>query len=159
ATVANATLSGKTVSPNTAQTKKYPTPTSAVCGPRRVAPGPPTARRQRHSIGTKDGIIIAPIITTHLPSNDAAAPAPVCPCCCTHAIDIGPPPGIGISPIADMDDPQRIVAATLTAKISAETPRNTFWEPRAEAMPGEISSPPVCATPNRGAGGAHGAAV
>jgi len=40
-----------------------------------------------------------------------------------HAIDIVQPPGIGISPIADMDVHQTIVTALLTAKSSAETPK------------------------------------
>jgi hypothetical protein len=38
-------------------------------------------------------------------------------------IDIVQPPGIGIPPIADMDPHQRIVAAALAAKSSAETPK------------------------------------
>ena len=36
------------------------------------------------------------------PRNDAAAPGHVCPGIRIHAIDIVQPPGIGISPIADM---------------------------------------------------------
>jgi|SRR6516164_4048051 len=47
----------------------------------------------------------------------------VCPGIRIHAIDIVQPPGIGISPIADMDVHQRIVAAALAAKSSAETPK------------------------------------
>ena len=54
-------------------------------------------------MGTSEGIIIATIITTHMPRNDAAAPGHVCPGIRIHAIDIVQPPGIGISPIADMD--------------------------------------------------------
>src|SRR6266851_3096806 len=73
-------------------------------------------------MGTKDGSIIAAIITTHMPRNDAAAPAHVCPGIRIHAIDIVQPPGIGISPIADMDAHQTIVTAALAAKSSAETP-------------------------------------
>src|SRR5256884_9895646 len=53
------------------------------------------------------------------------------------------PPGIGISPIADMDAHQTIVTAALAAKSSAETPKNASWEARAEAMRREISSPAV----------------
>ena len=71
---------------------------------------------------------------THMQRNDAAAPGHVCPDIRIHAIDIVQPPGIGISPIADMDAHQTIVAAALAAKISAETPRNACWEARSEAM-------------------------
>src|SRR5881397_3080088 len=86
-------------------------------------------------MGTKDGSIIATIITTHMPRNDAAAPGHVCPGIRIHAIDIVQPPGIGISPIADMDAHQTIVTAALAAKSSAETPKNA----RSEAMRREIS--------------------
>ena len=76
--------------------------------------------------------LIATIITTHMPRNDAAAPGQVCPGIRIHAIDIVQPPGIGISPIADMDAHQTIVTAALAAKSSAETPRNACWEARSE---------------------------
>src|SRR6266498_2272754 len=78
-----------------------------------------------------------------MPRNDAAAPRHVCPGIRIHAIDIVQPPGIGISPIADMDAHQRVVSAALAAKSSAETPRNACWEARSEAMRREISSPAV----------------
>src|SRR2546425_9805353 len=94
-------------------------------------------------MGTNDGSIIATIITTHMPRNDAAAPGHACPGIRIHAIDIVQPPGIGISPIADMDAHQTIVTAALAAKISAATPRNACWEARSEAMGREISSPEV----------------
>src|SRR5919109_29024 len=90
-------------------------------------------------MGTKDGSILATIITTHMPRNDAAAPGHVCPGIRIHAIDIVQPPGIGISPIADMDAHQTIVAAALAAKSSAKTPTNACWEVRSEAMRREIS--------------------
>ena len=73
-------------------------------------------------MGTRDGSIIATIITTHMPRNDAAAPGHVCPALRIHAIDIVQPPGIGISPIADMDRHQTIVIAALAAKSSADRP-------------------------------------
>src|SRR6266853_5964701 len=92
-------------------------------------------------MGTKDGSIIATIITTHMPRNDAAAPGHVC--WGIHAIDIVQPPGIGISPIADMDAHQTIVTPALTAKSSAETPKNACWEARSEAMRREVSGPAV----------------
>jgi len=52
-----------------------------------------------------------------------------------HAIDIVQPPGIGISPIADMDAHQSIVTAALPAKSSAETPKKARSEARPETMP------------------------
>ena len=50
-----------------------------------------------------------------MPRNDAAALGHVCPGIRIHAIDIVQPPGIGISPIADMDPHQTIVTAALAA--------------------------------------------
>src|SRR6185436_15304804 len=97
-------------------------------------------------MGTRDGSIIATIITTHMPRNDAAAPGHVCPGIRIHAIDIVQPPGIAISSIADMDAHQRIVTVALAAKSSAETPRNACCEARAEAMRREISKSRGCAT-------------
>ncbi len=78
-----------------------------------------------------------------MPRNDAAAPGHVCPGIRIHAIDIVQPPGIGISPIADMDAHQTIVPAALAAKSSAETPKKARWEARSETMRREISSPAV----------------
>jgi hypothetical protein len=63
-----------------------------------------------------------------------------------HAIDIVQPPGIGISPIADMDAHQAIVTAALAAKSSAETPKKARWEARSETIAVEISRPPVAPT-------------
>src|SRR5215210_7194846 len=74
-------------------------------------------------MGASEGSIIATIITTHMPTNDATAPGHVWPGIRIHAIDIVQPPGIGISPIADKDAHQTIVTATLAAKSSAETPK------------------------------------
>ena len=51
-----------------------------------------------------------------------------------HAIDIVQPPGIGISPIADIDAHQKIVTVALAAKSSAETPKKARLEVRSEAM-------------------------
>src|SRR5882672_4235948 len=78
-----------------------------------------------------------------MPRNDAAAPRHVCPGIRIHAIDMVQSPGIGISPIADMDTQQTIVTAALTAKRSAETPKKACWEARSEAMRREISSSAV----------------
>src|SRR5271166_5576442 len=69
-------------------------------------------------MGAKDGSNIATIITTHMPRNDAAAPDHVCPHIGIHAIDIVPPPGIGVSPVADMGAHQTIVTAALAAKAA-----------------------------------------
>jgi hypothetical protein len=61
----------------------------------------------RPNIGTKDGSIIATIITTHIPRNDAAAAGHVWP-------------GICMPRICDMDVHQRIVAVALAANSIAE---------------------------------------
>src|SRR5918996_3843632 len=103
-------------------------PTSAVSRPRLLSPGLPTAWRYRHSMGTRDGSIIATIITIHMPRNDAAAAGHVCPGIRIHAIDMVQPPGIGIPPIADMDAHQTIVTVALVAKSSAEAPKKTRSE-------------------------------
>jgi hypothetical protein len=68
-----------------------------------------------------------------MPRNDAAAPSNVCPHIGIHAIDIVQPPGIGISPIADMDWHQTIVPAALVAKRRADMPKKARWETRADA--------------------------
>src|SRR5439155_7901755 len=81
-----------------------------------------------------------------MPRNDAAAPCHVCPGIRIHAIDIAQPPGIGISPIADMEAHQTIVTAALAAKSSAETPRKVRGEAGSEAVRLEISGPPVAPT-------------
>jgi hypothetical protein len=82
-----------------------------------------------------------------MPRNDAATPGHVCPHVCLgiriHAIDIVQPPGIGISPIADMDAHQTTVTTAPAAKSSAETPKKAHWEARSETMRREISCRPV----------------
>src|SRR5262249_23721088 len=85
-------------------------------------------------MGIREGSIIATIITTHMPRNDAAAPGHVCPGIRIHAIDIVQPPGIGIPRIADMEVHQTMVTVALAAKSSAETPKNARREARSEAM-------------------------
>src|SRR6266852_532667 len=117
-------------------------PTSAVSRARRASPVLPRAWRYRHSIGTKDGSIIATIITTHMPRNDAAAPGHDCPGIRIHAIDMVQPPGIGISPIADMDSHQAIVSAALAAKSSAETPKKACWDARSALVVLVVAAPP-----------------
>jgi hypothetical protein len=66
--------------------------------------------------------------------NDPAAPSHVCRGIRIHAIDIDPPPGIGISPIADMDVHQAIVAPVLPVKSRARTAKNARWEARLGAV-------------------------
>jgi hypothetical protein len=70
-----------------------------------------------------------------MPRNDTASPGHVCPGIRIHAIDIVQPPGIGISPIADMDAHQTIVTAALAAKSRAEMPKKVRSEARPETMP------------------------
>src|SRR4029453_12531188 len=96
-------------------------------------------------MGTRDGSIIATIMTTHMPRNDTAAPGHVCPGIRIHAIDIVQPPDIGIPPIADMDPHQTIVTAALAAKSSAETQKKPRWKTRSLTitMRREISHPPL----------------
>jgi hypothetical protein len=78
-------------------------------------------------MGTRDGSIIAAIITVHMPRKDAAASIHVCPGIRIHAIDMLQPPGIGISPIADMDAQEWIVTAVLATKSNAEMPKKARW--------------------------------
>jgi hypothetical protein len=85
-------------------------------------------------MGTKDGSIIVIIMTTHTPTNDAAATGHVCPGIRIHAIDIVHPPGIGIPAVADMDAHRAIVTAALAAKSRAETPKKARWEARSDVM-------------------------
>jgi hypothetical protein len=92
-------------------------------------------------MGANDGSIIAIIITAHMPRNDAATPGHVCPHMRVHTIDIDQPPGIGISPIADMDEHRTIVTAALAAKSSAETPKKARCEACPETMLRDISPP------------------
>jgi hypothetical protein len=66
---------------------------------------------------------MANIMTTHMPRKVAAAAGQVCPGIRIHAIDIRHPPGIGISPIADIDLHHTVVAVALAAKSSAATKR------------------------------------
>lgn len=82
----------------------------------------------------RDGSIIATIITIHMPRNAAAAPDQVCPGIRIHAIATVRPPQISISPIADTDVHQAIVAAALAVKSSAETPKKACWEVRSETI-------------------------
>jgi hypothetical protein len=80
-------------------------------------------------MGAKEGSIIAGIIAVHMPRNDTPTPAHVRPHMRVHAVDIDQSPGIGISPIADMDQQQTIVSVELAAKSSAAMAKNARPEP------------------------------
>jgi len=56
--------------------------------------------------------------------KDAAAPIHVCLGIRIQAIDIVQPPGIGMSPMSDMDAHQNTVNAALTANSRTEAPKN-----------------------------------
>ena len=125
--VANATPSGKTAIPKTVQTKKYPDPTrteSQSTDPCHLILFLEVAQRYFNSMGTRDGIIIEIIITTHIPRNDNAAPDQSCPG--IHVIDIDQPPGIRMSLIVDMDAHQTIVTAVLAVQRQRRLPQRRF---------------------------------
>src|SRR5512135_1806267 len=73
-------------------------------------------------MGTRDGVIIATIITTHMPRNEAAAAGQDCPGILIQAMDMVQPPGIGMPPA--IDPHQRIVAPALARKRRAQPERN-----------------------------------
>src|ERR1700722_6594576 len=68
-----------------------------------------------------------------MPRNDTATPGHVWPGIRIHIIDIVLPPGIAISPIADIDAHHSIVSVALAMKSSAETPKKARWETFSEA--------------------------
>jgi hypothetical protein len=65
-----------------------------------------------------------------MPRNDAPAPSQVCSGIRIQAIDIVQPPGIGITPIADIERHQTIVTTTLMAKSNVKAPEKARWETR-----------------------------
>ena len=71
---------------------------------------------------------MAIIITTQIPTNSTAAPNHVWSGIGIHIIERVHPPGIAISPIADMDAQEAIVIAALATKTTAEMPRKTRRE-------------------------------
>src|SRR2546426_6964417 len=79
-------------------------------------------------MGTRDGSIIATIITTHIPMNEAAAPRALWPGIRIHVIDMIQPPGMRMPP--GMDPHQRMTAPALTTNTRALAARNPH--PRAE---------------------------
>ena len=78
-----------------------------------------------------------------MPSNEAAAPAHVCPGIRIHAIDIVQPPGISIPPIPDMGAHQTIVKVALAAHSSDETARTACSAFRSESPHRNIHCPAV----------------
>jgi hypothetical protein len=90
-------------------------------------------------MGTKDGSIMATIITNHMPRNDAAAMSQVCPGRGSHIIDSADPPHHAISPSAGMNACQASVAVALAAKSSAATPKKTLRERATLVTPAVVS--------------------
>jgi hypothetical protein len=90
---------------------------------------------ERHNIGVKDGNIIATIITTHMPMNEAAASGRDRPAIRIRIIDIVQPPGMGMPRMVDMDRHQKIVSAALVANSNAQTATKTRGEVRSRAKP------------------------
>src|SRR5215469_6067016 len=96
-----------------------------------------------------------------MPTNDAAVPSQVSPGIGIHAIDIVQPPGIGISPIVDMEPHQTVVSAAHATKSNAEVPKKTCCEVRSKVMgrnlllpkasPGSTGSLITCRTRRGGA--------
>src|SRR5678815_3683802 len=82
----------------------------------------------------RQGSIIATIITAHMPRNDAVELSQVCPPILIHTIDMVQPPGIAISPIADIDAHQRSVVVQLAAQSRAATPKKARCEGCSEFM-------------------------
>jgi hypothetical protein len=102
---------------------------------------PANASRWRHSTGASDGSIIAGVITIHMARNETATRAHVCPGIRIHAIDIVQPPGIGIPPIADIEEHQTTVAVALAANNSAQTARTVCSVVRSQPLRRETVSP------------------
>src|SRR5437870_3317188 len=73
-------------------------------------------------MGTRDGSIMATIITTHIPINVVPAASQVCPAILIHAMDMVQPPGIGIP--SDIDQQVPIVIPALARNSNALLPRN-----------------------------------
>jgi hypothetical protein len=74
-----------------------------------------------------------------MPINDAAARGHVCPHIRDHVIDIDQPPGIGVSPIADIDIHAIAVSVALATNSNAEMPKNTCRDVAVDAEAAEIS--------------------
>jgi hypothetical protein len=57
-----------------------------------------------------------------MPTNRAATPGHVRPHMGIHIVDMGQPPGMGMSSMVDMDPHATTVAAVQTANSNAQTP-------------------------------------
>src|SRR5262245_39170902 len=90
-------------------------------------------------MGTRDGNIIATIITTHMPRNPAAAPDQDWPGILIQAIDMIQPPGIGMPP--DIEPHQATVAAALATNRSALAARNPRSAPPSVRVPVMVTDP------------------
>ena len=73
-----------------------------------------------------------------MPRNDAATPDHVCPGIRIHTIDIVQPPGIVMSPIADMDVHQATVTEAQATKSNAAIPSKPWSEPRSRGIGCEL---------------------
>jgi hypothetical protein len=61
-------------------------------------------------------------MTIHMPTKRAATPGHVRPHMGIHIIDMAQPPGMGKSPMVDMDTQARRVAAAQTENSNPQTP-------------------------------------
>src|SRR5262245_54870950 len=100
-------------------------------------------------MATSDGSIIAAIISTHMPRNDAAAMAGDCPGIRIHAIDMLQPPGMGMPPL--IDEHQATVVAAVKANASAPQARRAVSGRRAARSP---NAEATRLSPRSGRGGA-----
>jgi hypothetical protein len=107
---------------------------------RRVSSRTSTARRYFDSMSTREGSIIAAIITIHIPMKQAAASSHVCPGIRIQATDRVHPPGIGMPP--DIDPHQSIVRHALAMNRSAHVPRNGHSRPPPLLQARQLGYPP-----------------
>src|SRR5579884_493119 len=84
-------------------------------------------------------------MTSHMPTNDAPAPASVCPGIAIQAMDMLQPPGISMSPA--MEWLSATVPAQLKAKSTAEALRKARWEPLGRGVEAVIAWFPFPAAP------------
>jgi hypothetical protein len=85
-------------------------------------------------MGTKEGSIMANIMTAHMPRNERAAPVHVWPGIRIQTIDIVQPPGMGMSPIVAMLPHQAIVAAALATNTASDMARKARSELSLQAV-------------------------
>ena len=106
-------------------TEKYPAPARAT----RAARAAPSERlpdlHTRERTGISDGVIIATIITVHMPRNTPAAASQLWPGILIHVIDIVQPPGIVMPPSMDLHI--TAVAATQARNSAPRLPNSAGW--------------------------------